>query len=529
MSELLIEVLSSEIPARMQEDAHQNLAASILKGLQQKFDCAPSVLSFATPRRITVALQDLTLAQKSQSEEVRGPKTDAPSQALEGFLKKYSLTKEQLTESNGYYYATTGSGASSDTNQIITSVLQEVLNNFVWPKSMKWGADIGRWVRPIKSILAVLDGKVINISMGGIKSDNKSSGHRFLSPSSFEVSSIEQYLNSLHKAEVVLSAEDRKESILAQVESLLSGKGVKLIKDQGLLNEIAGLVEKPTVFLAQIDDKYMSLPKEVLVIALKHHQRYLMTEYEDGRLAPYYFIVSNTPSNDKGASIVDGNRKVLNARLEDAQFFYDQDRKHALEFYVGKLESLTYHKDLGSVLKKQQSVLAMAINIAKAVGYDDKDTVETAVMLSKADLVTNMVKEFPELQGIIGYYYSKADNLPDSISTTIRDHYKPQGPNDSLPTGELNWIVALADKLDTLNQLFSINIKPTGSKDPFALRRAAIGIIRIMMASNFALHLSKVHVSEDVREFIKERLDVMLKSQDISSDRHQELSDFITR
>jgi glycyl-tRNA synthetase beta chain len=529
MSELLIEVLSSEIPARMQEDAHQNLASSILKNIQQKFDCAPSVLSFATPRRITVTLQDLTLAQKSQSEEVRGPKTDAPAQALDGFLKKHSLTKEQLTESNGYYYATIGSGASSDTNQIITSVLQEVLNNFVWPKSMKWGADIGRWVRPIKSILAVLDGKVLNITMGGIKADNKSSGHRFLSPNSFEVSSVEQYINSLQKAEVMLSAEDRKETILVQVESLLSGKGVKLIKDQGLLNEIAGLVEKPTVFLAQIDDKYMSLPKEVLVIALRHHQRYLMTEYEDGRLAPYYFIVSNIPSNDKGASIVDGNRKVLNARLEDAQFFYDQDRKHALDFYVGKLESLTYHKDLGSVLKKQQSVLAMATHIAKAVGYNDKDSLETAVMLSKADLVTNMVKEFPELQGIIGYYYSKADGLSDDISHAIRDHYKPQGPNDSLPTGVLSWIIALADKLDTLNQLFGINIKPTGSKDPFALRRAAIGIIRIMIASNFALHLSKAHVRDDVREFIKERLDVMLKSEDISADRHQELSHFITR
>lgn len=524
MSELLIEILSSEIPARMQESGHANLASALLKAIKDKFDCDPTIESYATPRRVMVAMKGLKLESSGAGEEVRGPRTDAPSQALDGFLKKYSLQKESVVTRDGYYYAMINTASSGDPKAVLTSTIQDVLNNFVWPKSMKWGDAIGRWVRPIQSIIALLDGTPLSIELGAIRSSNISSGHRFLSPTEFTVSSIENYKSELKARYVVLSASDRKDMIRAQVSKLLEGKGVDLISDEGLLNEIAGLVEYPTVFISKIDDSHMSLPKEVLVIALKHHQRYLMTEHSDGRLAPYYFIVSNIISSDNGASIIEGNSKVLNARLEDAKFFYDQDRKHTLDFYVGKLANLTYHKDLGSVLTKQQSVLSLAKHIAKAVHYKDVDSVERAVMLSKADLVTNMVKEFPELQGIIGYYYSKADNLPDEICKAIRDHYKPQGPSDKLPDGELAAIIAIADKLDTMNQLFGINIKPTGSKDPFALRRAAIGIIRIIMAHNFNFALSKIGTREDVCSFIKERLDVMLKSSEISDDRHQLVS-----
>ncbi len=503
MSDLLLELFSEEIPARMQVAAAEQLQIQIKNKLDTELACSCTAESWVTPRRVGIYLSGIPSLQKESVEELRGPKISAPAQALEGFLNKNSLTKDQLEQKGEYYVAHVkkGGGKVSD---VIQKSIEEVLNKFVWPKSMKWGENQTRWVRPLQNILALFDSNVLKVQFAGLTANDNTFGHRFHSPKAISVSSYDDYKTKLAQASVMLQTEDRKKSILSQIEKVISGKNLNLVKDEGLLDEVAGLIENPFVLLGSIEQKFMALPREVMVITLRHHQRYFMLEDSKGNLAPHFIIVSNTTTDDNGAEIIHGNEKVLKARLSDASFFYELDKKTKLEDLVPALKKLTFHEKLGTAYDKMQSVLKISPDIAKFFDVDS-EKLKRAITLSKADLVSNMVKEFPELQGVMGYYYAQHNGEDKSVALAIKEHYKPQGPSDYAPSEPLSAAAAVCDKLDTLNLMFSINIKPTGSKDPFALRRAANGIIRIVGEAKLNEFLNISIIREDVREFILER------------------------
>ncbi len=515
MAELLLEIFSGEIPARMQEDARLRFEASLLLAIKSTFAGEVSAKSWVTPRRLGVMVEGFELELNAKSQELRGPRVEAPAAALEGFLKKNNLRHDQLEKRSDYYFAIIAS-SDEDPTEILKSTIIETIKNFVWPKSMIDGDHDLRWVRPVKSILCILDGKVLNFNYHHIETNNITYGHRFMAPDAIAVSSYNDYAARLADAYVMLESEARKSSIKEQVSAVLSGKDISLIEDEGLMSEIVGLIEYPKVFAAEIDASFMDLPREVLIIALKNHQRYLMTEHVNGKLAPYYLIVANIEPSDGGLALIDGNQKVLSARLSDAKFFYELDLKSPLEARTSQLKALTFHADIGSIYDKQQSVEQLAIKLAEMLKIDAVKLTR-AVTLAKCDLTTNMVKEFPELQGIMGYHYATYGGEDEQAAIAIRDHYRPQGPHDRLPEGALASVLAVADKLDTLNQMFAIGIKPTGSKDPFALRRAAIGVLRIIVHNKFAINLKTLGIRPDVIEFIQERLDVMIKSGEIAS------------
>ena len=499
MPELLIELYSEEIPAGMQSSAIERFYTT----LQTKFEegCKEKVQGeyWVTPKRMGAVFNNVPAKLTSTVEELRGPKLDAPEVALQGFLKKYNLQKESLYQKDGYYFAQVKQG-SDDIHAFLKETIEEVLHKFTWPKSMRWGEHDITWVRPLHNILCLFDGMVLPVKFGHVTANNKSRGHRFMAPQEFTVANHLDYLKNIEEHKVILNQGVRGEKIKSQAAALLTTLGLSLKEDKALLDEVVGLVEYPAVYLGEIDAKFMYLPEEALIITLKHHQRYLMVEDKNGKLAPYYLIVANIEASDSGKEIRHGNGKVLRARLEDAIFHYEHDKAQELEDFVEKLRSLTYHQQIGSVYDKMQSVLKLAELIAKDANAD-VEKVKRAVTLCKADLVSNMVKEFPELQGVMGYYYAKHAGEPDEVALAIKEHYKPQGPTDSLPSNLTGAIVALADKLDTLNQMFAINIKPTGSKDPFALRRAAIGILRICEHYD----IRALGARPDVAQFINER------------------------
>jgi glycyl-tRNA synthetase beta chain len=514
MAELLLEIFSGEIPARMQEDARYRFENSLVSAVRDVFSGEISVKSWITPRRLGLVIEGFKLELITGPQELRGPRIGAPTQALEGFLKKNNLHYEQL-EKRGDYYFTVIKSTEGDPVATLKHIIVETIKNFVWPKSMIDGDHSLRWVRPIKSILCLLDGGVLDFSYHHIKSGNTTYGHRLMAPEAVIVNSYADYVVKLGKAYVMLEAETRRNSIKKQVSEKLSGKKVMLIEDEELMSEIVGLVEHPRVFIDEIDPNFMSLPREVLIITLKNHQRYLMTEETNGSLAPYYLIVANIEPEDEGKALINGNQKVLAARLSDAKFFYELDLKAPLESRIEQLKNLTFHADIGSICDKQKNVETLAHKLALMLNLDAKKMIR-AIELSKCDLTSNMVKEFPELQGVMGYHYALACGEHEQVAIAIRDHYKPQGPHDRLPEGSIASAVALADKLDTLNQMFAIGIRPTGSKDPFALRRAAIGVLRIIMDNNFAIDLKDLGIRPDVIEFIQERLDVMLKNGEVA-------------
>ncbi|MCE2991507.1 MAG: glycine--tRNA ligase subunit beta [Candidatus Jidaibacter sp.] len=507
MSELLLEIFSGEIPARMQKNAEEKFSQMLAQAIMDTFTGDFICKSWITPRRLGVAINGFKLELKQITQELRGPRVDAQAQALAGFLKKNNLQATQLEKRGDYYFAVLNK-VDEDPADTLKDIIITTLKNFVWPKSMIDGDHDLRWVRPIRSILCLLNGKTLEFAYHHIKSGNITYGHRFMSPAPIEVSSYSDYLGKLEKAYVVVDHETRRQSILQQATKALADKGVELIADGELLDEIAGLVEYPKVFVSQIQPEFMKLPREVLIITLKHHQRYLMTDMQtkdgDTVLSPYYLIVANIDPIDGGEALIEGNNKVLSARLSDAKFFYELDLKSKLADRIENIKSLTFHADIGSVHAKQLSVSALATGICFELDLDPS-IIERAAMLAKCDLTTNMVKEFPELQGIMGYYYAIASGESTEMAICIRDHYKPQGPSDRLPEGIMASVLALADKLDTLNQMFAINIKPTGSKDPFALRRAAIGALRIIADNSFDLDLGAIGVREDVISFLKER------------------------
>ena len=484
MPQLLLEIFSEEIPARMQPGAARDLermASDRLKAAGLTWD---ALTTYAGPRRLTLVVDGLPAATPDRSEEVKGPKVSAPPQALEGFLRKTGLTREQLVERDGVLFAVISSQGRA-TPDLIPEMVDQIVRAFPWPKSMRWGTGSLRWVRPIKRILCVFDGKVVPFEIDGIASDAITEGHRFLgSGQPLKVSDFVDYRQQLERNFVLLDMADRKLRILEQAKAACAARGLTLVDDDGLLDEVAGLAEWPTPILGDMDPQFLSLPPEVVRLSMKVHQKYFAVRdpARDG-LAPNFVVVANVEATDGGKALAAGNSRVLSARLNDARFFWDEDQKVGFDAWLKKLEGVTFHAKLGTMAERVARIAALAREIAPLVGADPNQA-EQAARLAKADLASGMVGEFPELQGIMGGYYARLAGRPDAVADAVRDHYKPQGPADTVPTAPVTVAVALADKLDTLVGFFAIDEKPTGSKDPYALRRAALGVIRLILEND---------------------------------------------
>lgn len=477
----------------MQEDAVLHLQTTLLlKCIKHQLlpDSGYVGKKFVSPRRLAVWIIDLPTSQPDVSTERKGPKTDAPDAAIQGFLKSTGLTLAQLETRDGVYFATIHQKGKA-TADVLKSIIEDALQNFPWPKSMRWGAGDVTWVRPLHSILCLFDGKIIPIQFGHVTASNTTSGHRFLSPQAISVTNPADYESALEKAHVIADWQKRRSAIVAQAEKASAAKSLSIKKDEALFDEVTGLVEWPVLLTGTIDAKFMDLPPEVLTTVMRSHQKYFALAEQSGALAPHFLIVANMQTADNGKAIVAGNERVLRARFSDARFFWDQDRKKPLNDWAQGLASVTFHAKLGTVADKVTRVTALAEKLAGIIGADQAK-VRRAAQLCKADLVTGMVGEFAELQGIMGRYYALQQHEASEVADAIRDHYKPQGPNDSAPNTPVSICVALADKLDTLTSMFAIGEKPTGSKDPFALRRAALGIIRLILENNLRIHMKEM-------------------------------------
>ncbi|MEH6664136.1 MAG: glycine--tRNA ligase subunit beta [Brevundimonas sp.] len=491
MPQLLLEIFSEEIPARMQAGGARDLERLVGERLKAEGLTWDALTTFAGPRRLTLVIEGLPAATPDRDEELKGPKASAPPQALEGFLRKTGLTREQLEERDGVLYARVQE-AGRATTEVVAETVDAVIRAFPWPKSMRWGTGTLRWVRPIKRILCLFDGAVVPFAIDGIVSGDATEGHRFLGGGRpLTVRDFADYRRQLEGDYVMLDVADRKLRILEQAKAVCAAKGLTLVDDDGLLDEVAGLAEWPTPILGDMDPQFLDLPPEVVRLSMKVHQKYFaVRDPAKHGLAPHFVVVANVEATDGGTALAAGNSRVLSARLNDARFFWDEDRKVGFDAWLEKLKGVTFHAKLGTMAERVDRIAALAREIAPLVGAEP-DQAEQAARLAKADLASGMVGEFPELQGVMGGYYARAEH-GDAIADAIRDHYKPQGPGDSVPTAPLTVAVALADKLDTLVGFFAIDEKPTGSKDPFALRRAALGVIRLVLENGVRMPLPGV-------------------------------------
>ncbi|HEY4030186.1 MAG TPA: glycine--tRNA ligase subunit beta, partial [Caulobacteraceae bacterium] len=492
MPQLLLELFSEEIPARMQGQAARDLERMARERLAEAGFLPEGVKAFAGPRRLTLAVDGLAPAQSDRQEERKGPRANAPDQAIDGFLRSTGLTREQLTERDGVLFAVTHR-KGRPTPQIVAEMVEQIVRAFPWPKSMTWGSGRLRWVRPLQRILCVFDGEVVPFQIDGIASGELTQGHRFMgSRKPFRARTFEQYADGLAANFVLLDVQERKERIAHEARTLCQARNLELVEDEGLLDEVAGLAEWPTPILGDMDPAFLDLPPEVIRTSMRTHQKYFaVRDPATGRLAPHFLTVANVEAIDGGAAIAAGNARVLSARLNDARFFWDEDRKVSLESRLEKLKGVTFHAKLGTMYERVERIAALARHIAPLVGADP-DLAAKAARLAKADLASGMVGEFPELQGLMGGYYARVEGRGDVVSDAIRDHYKPVGPNDSVPSAPVSVAVALADKFDTLAGFFSIDEKPTGSKDPYALRRAGLGVIRIILSNGLRISLKKI-------------------------------------
>lgn len=484
MAELLLELYSEEIPAGMQVRAAEELKTALKNRLTLEDIKTKSIETYVTPQRLIAVVGGLPTEIKASSAEKRGPRIDAPEQAIEGFLKSTGLKKNQLekrkTQKGEFYFAVTKQDARSIDDDLVV-MLQDIISSFSWPKSMRWGGHTIRWVRPLHNILCIFNKKTLPVKFGHLKANNKTRGHRFLHNKEITVEEFKDYQSQLEKAKVIVCFEERKKQIEEQAKEVASTYGLDVKEDIGLLNEVAGLVEWPNALIGKIDKRFMSMPEEVLVTTMRSHQKYFSTLDKEGKLAPYFITIANITTNGENKNIVVGNERVLNARLEDALFFWKQDRKVPLEERLPQLEKIVFHAKLGTVAEKTDRIAALAKLLAVWVPHANLMLVERAAHLCKADLTTEMVNELPELQGLIGAYYAVANKEEKDVALAIKEHYSPLGPNDACPTNPLSVAIALADKIDSLVGLFSVNEKPTGSRDPYALRRAALGVIRIII------------------------------------------------
>ncbi len=513
MPQLLLEIFSEEIPARMQQGAARDLERMVSDRLKAAGLTWDALTTYAGPRRLTLVIDGLPAATPDREEEVKGPRASAPEQALEGFLRKTGLTRDQLTERDGVLFAVLSSKGRATTD-LVAETVDQVVRTFPWPKSMRWGSGTLRWVRPIKRILCLFDGKVVPLEIDGIQSDAITEGHRFLgSGELLRVSDFVDYRTQLEKNFVLLDVADRKLRILEQAKAACAARGLALVDDDGLLDEVAGLAEWPTPILGDMDPQFLALPPEVVRLSMKVHQKYFAVRdpSKDG-LAPNFLVVANVEATDGGKALAAGNSRVLSARLNDARFFWDEDQKVGFDAWNAKLSGVTFHAKLGTLAERVERLAALAREIAPLVGAD-ADEAETAARLSKADLVSGMVSEFPELQGIMGGYYARLAGHSDAIADAVRDHYKPQGPADTVPTAPVTVAVALADKLDTLVGFFLIREIPTGSRDPFAIRRATLGLANIVELAGRPMPLRSL-----LREAISQHIVQSVQSEERAND-----------
>lgn len=535
MTEFLLELLSEEIPARMQLKAATDLKIAFeekLKGAELPFD---RVETYITPRRLTAVISGIALSTQGRSEERRGPRSGAPEAALQGFIKGAGITKEDCVERDGYWYATLQTPPQKAEN-LLPEMIRTILKDFSWAKSMRWAGASQTWVRPLRGVMAVLDGKLLSFDLPEFQltSTNQTLGHRFLSTGSFPVTTIDGYRQKLLETKVILDHKDRQKFIDESLESLGKKRGYFLEKDEKLLQEVAGLAEFPQPLLGEIDVRFLALPKVVLSTSMRVHQKYFTFVDAQGKIAPVFGVVANTIPSDDGSIMLKGYQKVLTARLRDAEFFYDHDLKIPLVDCVPKLSTIVFHAKLGTLGQRVERFQALV----------DQPESKRAALLCKADLVSSMVGEFPELQGIMGEIYARAQGESPEVAAAIREHYQPLGPTDDCPTAPVSWELSLAEKIDTLVGFFAIGEIPTGSKDPYALRRAALGVIRLLREGKrdnrqaYGLR-QKIHqaydlyakqgaqidrkisgeaVAESVIQFILDRLSPALRSEGIRHD-----------
>jgi glycyl-tRNA synthetase beta chain len=546
MPDLLLELFSEEIPARMQARAAEDLRKLVTDRLVNAGLVYEGARAFVTPRRLALAVQGVPVKQPDVKEEKKGPRVGAPDNAIQGFLRAAGLKSiaeaKVQPDKRGDFYLAVIEKPGRPAIEVIAEIVPDVVKTFPWPKSMRWGERSEKpgalgWVRPLHSIVATFgpeteEPEIVPFAVDGIAAGDETRGHRFMAPQPFKVRRLEDYAAKLESAKVVLDPERRKEIILADAKNLAFAQGYELVEDAGLLAEVAGLVEWPVVLMGSFDEAFLAIPPEVIRTTIRNNQKcFVLTPAgaAGGALAPKFILVANIEAEDGGAAIIAGNERVIRARLADAKFFYETDLKSRLEDRLEKFKDIVFHEKLGTQWDRIARIELLAAELTP-VGADVEKT-KRAARLCKADLLTEVVGEFPELQGLMGKYYALAQGEDASVAAAIEEHYKPLGPNDRVPTDPVSIAVALADKLDTLVGFWAINEKPTGSKDPYALRRAALGVIRIVLSTKkelfprelFAIHikrirpsLSDVEISEagdSFLNFFQERLKVQLRDE----------------
>ena len=542
MPDILIELFSEEIPARMQTRAAEDLRGLVTDGLVEAGLTYAHARAYSTPRRLVLAIESLSAESPTQHEERKGPKVGAPQQALDGFLRSTGLTLDQLhthEDKKGAFYVAHLTKPGRPAADILAEVLDRTIRNFPWPKSMRWGSGALRWVRPLHSIIALMvteaGAEVVPLDIDGIVAGAETRGHRFMAPDTFAVSSFDDYAAKLKRAFVILDATERAAMIENETRNRAFALGLTLVDDKALLAEVAGLVEWPVVLVGEIGAEFLDLPPEVLQTSMREHQKFFSLKDAEGRIVRFV-TVANRETADRGETILKGNQKVLRARLSDAKFFWENDlrvvRTQGLTGMAEGLANVTFHNKLGSQKARIDRIAALAREIAPLVGASP-DLAEEAARVAKADLQSAMVGEFPELQGTMGVYYAKAAGLPEAVANACKAHYQPLGPSDEVPTEPVSVAVALADKIDTLTGFWAIDEKPTGSKDPFALRRAALGVIRLVLGNGLRASLNTLFSTaneiagprgdsfadiNEVRAFFHDRLKVFLRDEGIRHD-----------
>ncbi len=527
MPDLLLELFSEEIPARMQARAADDLARLLTEALAP---LAPEgVETFHGPRRIALAATIRAEVPASSSVE-RGPRANAPEQALAGFLRKHGAARDQLVQDGAHWVLTIASPATPAAT-LIASAMPPLLRRFPWPKSMRWGdGSAFTWVRPLRRIVCLLDGRVVPFALAdgaddghGLMSGDMTEGHRFHAPGPFAVSTLAEWRRGLHARRVIPAASERRRLVAEGIASLAAAEGLQVVPDDGLLDEVAGLVEWPVPLLGRIDDAYMDLPPEVMQVSMRINQRYFALRHADGSPAARFAFAANIEATDGGAAIIAGNERVLRARFSDARYFWDLDRRTPLADRVAALDGMTFHAKLGSQGARVKRLRRLAQYIAPMIGADPV-LAGRAALLAKADLTTGMVAEFPELQGVMGGYYARHDNEDPSVANAVREHYSPKGPGDPAPAEPVAITLALADKIDQLAGFFAVGEAPTGSGDPYALRRAALGIIRLVRENGLRLQLARVFEAagdglpapvpvDALLAFLADRLRVQLRAE----------------
>lgn len=548
MPDLLLELFSEEIPARMQKRASEDLQKLVTDGLVDAGLTYEGAKGFATPRRLALTVHGVTARSADTREERKGPKVGAPEKALEGFMRAAGLSsideaQIQSDPKKGEFYVAVIEKSGRDAQEIIAGLIPGIIRNFPWPKSMRWGAgstkpDTLRWVRPLRSILCTFgpeteDPEVVPFEVDGITSGDVTHGHRFMAPQPLRIRRFDDYTDKLNAAKVVLDSARREEIILEEAKNLAFSQNLDLVEDSALLHEVAGLVEWPIVLMGTFDERFLNLPDEVIQLTIRVNQKcFVLRDPKSGALTNRFILVSNLIASDGGKQIVAGNEKVVRARLSDAMFFWETDLKTPLQARVEKLGNIIFHEQLGTQLQRVERIRSLAKALAPATSAKVAEA-DRAAELCKADLVTEMVGEFPELQGLMGRYYATAQDETSAVAAACEDHYRPQGPSDTVPSDPVSITVALSDKLDTLSGFWLIDEKPTGSKDPYALRRAALGVIRLILENNCELSLTGAieqarigygdgmkgvavaddGVAKDLLSFFHDRLKVYLRDQ----------------